>query len=304
MKEDNKKQEIAKIEKTKTLKTTSDRYIDQLTKEAEKVMASMGLELKPEVKSSLFNLGLSCEKAIKDKGISWDQVNKDGLASKLLYYAQLDLNPANNELYILPYRQEENNYILNFEESYLGKKKKVKRFSDLLDAIAFVVRQDDVYEPDIDLMNGDTLTYKPKPFNNGAIIGAVCYLRYENNSKNRIVEMSLEELEQVKEASKNKMQGKESPAWKKWKSEMYKKAVLKRALKDIEVTVPVEYRQAYMNTEQIDNSNYDLNFEEKKTVVINKVENIQDAIFDETTGVIEEPQKESKTNETDYAEFE
>lgn len=304
MKEDNKKQEIAKIEKTKTLKTTSDRYIDQLTKESEKVMASMGLELKPEVKSSLFNLGLSCEKAIKDKGISWDQVNKDGLASKLLYYAQLDLNPANNELYILPYRQGENNYILNFEESYLGKKKKVKKFSDLLDAIAFVVREDDVYEPDIDLLNGDTLTYKPKPFNNGAIIGAVCYLRYENNSKNRIVEMSLEELEQVKEASKNKMQGKESPAWKNWKSEMYKKAVLKRALKDIEVTVPVEYRQAYMNTEQIDNSNYDLNFEEKKTVVINKVENIQDAIFDETTGVIEEPQKESKTNETDYAEFE
>lgn len=304
MKDDNKKQEITKIEKTKILKTTSDRYIDQLTKESEKVMASMGLELKPEVKSSLFNLGLSCEKAIKDKGISWDQVNKDGLASKLLYYAQLDLNPANNELYILPYRQGENNYILNFEESYLGKKKKVKKFSDLLDAIAFVVREDDVYEPDVDLMNGDALIYKPKPFNSGAIIGAVCYLRYENNSKNRIIEMSLEELEQVKEASKNKMQGKESPAWKKWKSEMYKKAVLKRALKDIEVTVPVEYQQAYMNTEQIDNSNYDLNFEEKKTVVINKDEIIQDAIFDETTGEVEEPKKEDKNNETDYAEFE
>lgn len=263
--------------KEKSLKTVSDRYIDTLSKEAEIVMNNMGLELKPDVKISLFNLGLACEKTIKDKGITWDQVSKDGLPSKLLYYAQLNLNPASNELYILPYKNGDK-YVLNFEESYLGKKKKVKKFSadKLIDSIAFVVREDDLYEPNVNLLGGDTLEFKPKPFNNGNIIGAVCYLKYENESKNRIVEMSLEELNQVKEASKAKMGGKLSPAWQKWEAEMYKKAVLKRALKDIEVEVPAEYQNAYMNTEDIDNSNYDLNFEEPKTVVV-------DAEFEETS---------------------
>ncbi len=266
------KNEITKAEK-KGLKTTGDRYIDTLSKEAEIVMNSMGLDLKPEVKNALFNLGLACEKTLKDKGITWEQVNKDGLPSTLLYYAQLNLNPANKELYILPYKSGDK-YVLNFEESYLGKQKKVKKFSadKLISATAFVVREDDLYEPEIDILNGDSLTYKPKPFNIKKIIGAVCFLKYEDETRNRIVEMSLEELNQVKEASKQKMGGKLSPAWSKWESEMYKKAVLKRALKDVQIEVPVEYQNAYMSTEEIDNSNYDLDFEEKKTVVIETIE--------------------------------
>ena len=266
------KNEVIKVEK-KGLKTAGDRYIDTLSKEPEIVMNGMGLELKPEVKNALFNLGLACEKTLKDKGITWEQVNKDGLPSTLLYYAQLNLNPANKELYILPYKSGDK-YVLNFEESYLGKQKKVKKFSadKLIDATAFVVREEDLYEPEIDILGGDSLRYKPKPFSTKKIIGAVCFLRYEDETRNRIVEMSLEELNQVKEASKQKMGGKLSPAWSKWESEMYKKAVLKRALKDVQIEVPVEYQNAYMSTEEIDNSNYDLDFEEKKTVVIETTE--------------------------------
>lgn len=295
---ENSKNEVAKTEK-KGLKTTGDRYIDTLSKEAEIVMSSIGLELKPEVKSSLFNLGLACEKAIKDKGITWEQVNKDGLPSKLLYYAQLNLNPANNELYILPYR-EGDKYVLNFEESYLGKKKKVKKFSSdkLVDAITFVVRDGDTYEPDVDIFGGDRLEYHPLPFNNGKIIGAVCYLKYTNESKNRIVEMSLDDLNQVKEASKLKMGGKLSPAWQKWEGEMYKKAVLKRAVKDVEIEVPVEYQNAYMNTEEIDNSNYNLSIEEPiKTVTI-------DANYEEKQQEVTPVEQEKEKDATAVAQFE
>lgn len=298
-----KSKDITKTDK-KDLKTTSDRYIDTLSKEAEKVMSSMGLELKAEVKSGLFNLGLACEKTIKDKGIGWEQVNKDGLPSKLLYYAQLNLNPANNELYILPYKKGDK-YVLEFEESYLGKKKKIKKFSSdkLIDAISFVVREGDIYEPDINILDGDTLEFKPKSFNNGPIIGAVCYLRFENSSKNRIIEMSLEELEKIKEASKAKMGGKLSPAWQKWESEMYKKAVLKRALKDVYVEVPADYQTAYMCTEEIDNANYDLNFEERKSVVINdETEEILDAIYEER--ITTDENKEEPTNAANVVEFE
>lgn len=264
--------ELVKVDK-KHPKTVGDRYIDALSKEAEVVMQGMGLELKPEVRNALFNLGLACEKALKDKNMTWEQINKDGLPSTLLYYAQLNLNPANKELYIFPYKNGAK-YVLNFEESYLGKKKKVKKFSadKLKDAIAFVVREGDLYEPEIDIVNGDSLTYKPKPFNTEKIIGAVCFLRYEDEIRNRIVEMSIEELDQVKEASKRKMEGKTSSAWLRWEAEMYKKAVLKRAVKDVEIEVPVEYQSAYMSTEQIDNLNYDLDFEEKKTVIIEEKE--------------------------------
>lgn len=280
------KKEIVQNKKTE-LKTTGDRYINQLSKEAEVVMQGMGLELKPEVRNALFNLGLACEKAIKDKNISWDKVNKDGLPSKLLYYAQLNLNPANGELYILPYREEEK-FVLNFEESYLGKKKKVKKFSTdkLIDAITFLVRDGDTYEPEVNIFGGDTVDYKPVPFNDEKIIGAVCYLKYEDDTRNRLIEMSIKDLERVKEASKSKMGGKLSPAWQKWESEMYKKAVLKRALKDVEIEVPVEYQSAYLETEEIDNSNYELSSSEtqRKSVDITKdsSEEIKDAEYIET----------------------
>lgn len=300
--------EIVKKEK-QSPKTVGDKYIDTLSREAEIVMKGMGLQLSAEVKNSLFNLGLACEKTIKDKNITWEQINKDGLPSKLLYYAQLNLNPANNELYILPYKSGDK-YVLNFEESYLGKKKKVKKFSadKLIDAITFVVREEDVYEPEINILGGDTLVYNPKPFNDGKIIGAVCYLRYENESRNRIVEMSINELEQVKEASKAKMGGKISPAWTKWESEMFKKAVLKRALKDVEIEVPVEYQTAYLETEEIDNSNYDLYNEsiDRKTVIVHQDDKktVQDATYTVTKESKNEKEQESSINEVNIAEFE
>ena len=294
--------------KKEALKTKSDKYIDALVKESAKVMDSMCLEMKPEVRNALFNLCLACEKSLKDKNLTWDNISKDGLASELLHYAQLNLNPANDELYILPYRKKdkENIYEFNFEESYLGKKKKVKKFSDIKDVVAFLVREGDIYEPDVDLIEGDEVTFKPKPFNNGNVIGAVCYLIYEDKTKNRIVEMRLEELEKVKKASMDKMGGKLSPAWKNWESEMQKKAVLKRALKDVEIEVPNEYQQAYYSTEAIDDENLNIDFEDKVQV---KVENVKDANYSESkeekkVSLEEIDLHKVDEDDSDYAEFE
>lgn len=307
---ENKKQEVVKKEETKLVGSVGDKYIQMFADQAEQIMVGMGFEFKPEVKLALFNIGLACEKALKDKKITWEQVNRDGLASKLLFYAQLNLNPANNEVYIIPYSLGKNDkgtevFTLNFEESYLGKKKKVKKFSsdELIDAIAFLVREGDVYEPHINLFGGDTVDYEPLPFNTGKILGAVCYLKYKDETRNRIVEMPISELEQVKEASKNKMNGKLSPAWIKWESEMYKKAVLKRALKDVNVEVDIEYQQAYLDTESYDDANYDLNIKEVKLPPIQEVrvdENIQEAEYEEPTV----KKEEQETNDIKVDEFE
>lgn len=299
------KQEIVKKEENKLVGSVGDKYIQMFADQAEQIMTGMGFEFKPEVKLALFNIGLACEKVLKDKKITWEQINRDGLASKLLFYAQLNLNPANNEVYIVPYSQGKNGagvemFTLNFEESYLGKKKKVKKFSsdELIDAIAFLVREGDIYEPHIDIFGGDTIDFEPVPFNTNKVIGAVCYLKYKDSSKNRLVEMPISELEQVKEASKNKMGGNLSPAWKKWEGEMYKKAVLKRALKDVNVEVDIEYQSAYLNTESYDDSNYDLNFKNSDLPPVQEVkveENVKEAVIEE---------KEEIKNDITVTEFE
>lgn len=320
------KQEIAKSGNN-GLKTLNDKYIDNLMRESEKMMNLMELKMTPGIKNSLFELCLACGKAVKEKEIEWKQVDMNGLASNILNYARLEFSPLNNEIYLIPYKngtqkmedgKTVDKYYIDFEESYLGKKKKALRFSDLKDIIAFVVREDDIYEPIYDFKEGDTVTFQPKPFNTSPVIGAACYLRYNDESKNRIVEMSLEELNQVKEASKAKMNNKISPAWQKWESEMQKKAVLKRSLKDVKIEVPLELTEAYFETEKLDNSNYDLSFEERKTVVINK-NDVIDAEFDEKTGEVEpseklkhqtseeiilEKKENEETNDSDYDEFE
>ncbi len=300
------KQEIVKKEENKLVGSVGDKYIQMFADQAEQIMTGMGFEFKPEVKLALFNIGLACEKALKDKKITWEQVNRDGLASKLLFYAQLNLNPANNEVYIVPYSLGKNSdgieiFTLNFEESYLGKKKKVKKFSsdELVDAIAFLVREGDTYEPHIDIFAGDTVEFEPLPFNTSKVIGAVCYLKYKDSSKNRVVEMPISELEQVKEASKTKMSGKLSPAWQKWEGEMYKKAVLRRALKDVNIEVDIEYQNAYLSTESYDESNYDLNFKNPDLPPVQEVkieEEIQEAVVEE--------KEETEKNDINVVEFE
>lgn len=320
------KQEITKSGNN-GLKTLNDKYIDNLMKESEKMMNLMELKMTPGIKNSLFELCLACGKAVKEKGIEWKQIDMNGLASNILNYARLEFSPLNNEIYLVPYKNGTqkledgttiDKYYIDFEESYLGKKKKALRFSDLKDIIAFVVKENDIYEPIYDFKEGDTVTFQPKPFNTSPVIGAACYLRYEDETKNRNVEMNLVELEKVKQASKDKMNGKLSPAWQKWESEMQKKAVLKRSLKDVKIEVPLELADAYFETEKLDNSNYDLSFEERRTVVINK-NDVIDAEFDEKVEEDKPVQKPLKStedidlhktdddeeeNDSDYVEFE
>ena len=272
-------QQVVQQSSIQTTATKGDKYVQIFEDQAGKIMEGFGLTFTAETKKALFNIVVAIDKTLKDKGITWDNVNKDGLASKILDYSLMELNPANNELYIIPYEVKTNGqgtgrFDLNFDESYRGKRKKAKKFSidGLIDMPAFLIREGDTYEPEYDIMNGDKINYKPLPFNTGKVIGAVCYLKYEDPIKNKIIEMDITELEKVKEASKKKMFGKLSPAWSEWESEMQKKAVIKRAAKEIEVDIPVEMQRAYLGTEKSDNT-FDSNVvvldePEQKTVEI------------------------------------
>lgn len=237
-------------------RTPADQFIQGIESDGNNMMKSFGLAFEPNQKKALFNIGLSMQKCLNDKGITWDDVNLDGLPGKVLDYSLMELNPSNDELYIIAYKGKNGKFDLNFEESYRGKRKKAKMFSidDLIDVRAFVIREGDEYTQNINLTGeGDTVDFKPKSFNDGKVRGAFCYLSFEDKRKNKNIEMSLFELDKVKEASMKKMFNKVSPAWQIWESEMQKKSVIRRAMKEIEITIPVQLQESFMNTESNDN---------------------------------------------------
>ena len=72
--------------------------------------------------------------------------------------------------------------------------------------------------------------FKPKPFNDGKIIGAFAVVLYTDGGM-AYDTMSLADLENTRKASK----ASNSPAWKNFTGEMYKKTVLHRLCKHIEL---------------------------------------------------------------------
>jgi recombination protein RecT len=109
--------------------------------------------------------------------------------------------------------------------------KMIKKYSTrpVLDVYAKLVRQGDDFQ--LYIKDGkQTFDFKPLPFNDGAIIGAFAVILYKDGGLD-LEEMSLKELEKVR--SKSKMAN--GMAWKDFTGEMYKKTVLHRLCKHIEL---------------------------------------------------------------------
>ena len=144
----------------------------------------------------------------------------------LMKSAYLGLDAINKECYLIPYGNQ-----LNFMIDYRGNVKLAKKYSirPIKDIYAKIVREgDEIIEK---VVNGEpTLDFTPMPFNNGKIIGAFAVCLYKDGGMEYDT-MSLQELENTRSASK----AKNSPAWQKFTGEMYKKTVLHRLCKHIEL---------------------------------------------------------------------
>lgn len=144
----------------------------------------------------------------------------------LLKAATLGLDAMSKECYLVPYSNT-----LTFMPSYIGNVKLCKKYSirKIKDIYAKLVREGDDFEESI--VNGEqTINFKPKPFNNGEIIGAFAVCLYADGGV-QYDTMSLADLENTRKASK----ASNSPAWTKFTGEMYKKTVLHRLCKHIEI---------------------------------------------------------------------
>ena len=154
------------------------------------------------------------------------QYGSGQIKSGLMRAAFLGLDALNSECHLVPYGST-----LNFAIDYRGDMKLIKKYSvrPVLDVYAKLVRQGDDFK--LYIKDGkQTFDFEPKPFNDGAIIGAFAVILYKDGGLD-IEEMSVKELEKVR--SKSKMAN--GMAWKDFTGEMYKKTVLHRIKKKVTI---------------------------------------------------------------------
>ncbi len=152
--------------------------------------------------------------------------NQSKLITGLLKGAYLGLDFYSKECYLVPYGNQ-----LNYQTDYRGAKKLAKKYSirPIKDIYAKLVREGDSFEEKI--INGEqTFDFKPLPFNDGKIIGAFAVCLYVDGGM-QYDTMSLVDLENTRKSSK----ASNGPAWKNFTGEMYKKTVLHRLCKHIEL---------------------------------------------------------------------
>lgn len=167
------------------------------------------------------------------------------LIGGLMKGAYLGLDFYSKEAYLVPYGSQ-----LNYQTSYLGAKKLAKKYSirKIKDIGSKIVREGDFFE---ETGEGGNTSYifKPKPFNTGKIVGAFAYVLFEDGGIT-VDTMSLEELETTRKHSK----ASNSMAWKDFTTEMYRKTVLHRLCKHIELDFEnIEQQNTYFNEYEIDN---------------------------------------------------
>lgn len=174
----------------------------------------------------------------KKKKFELSKLTMESMAVCLCKAAYLGLDYFNGECYAIPYAGE-----LNFQTDYKGEIKMCKRFSQnpIKDIYAKVVREGDFFEEEID-GGVQNIKYRPRPFSNEPMIGAFAVVVFKDGSM-MYDSMSKDDIENVRNVYSK---AKDSQAWKSSTGEMYKKTVLRRLCKLIDLNFDnVEQRQAF-----------------------------------------------------------
>lgn len=187
---------------------------------------------------------LNCITVIQDmmkddkKKAQLEKINPETIQVCLAKAAYLGLDFFNGECYAIPYGGN-----LSFQTDYKGEIKLCKRYSKnkIKDIFAKVVRQGDFFMEEVD-GGKQNVQYRPKPFSNEQMIGAFAIVVFEDGSM-MYDTMSSEDIENVRNTYSK---AKDSQAWKSSAGEMYKKTVLRRLCKLIDLDFDnIEQQKAY-----------------------------------------------------------
>lgn len=209
----------------------------------------------------------NCMTVLQDtKGI--EKVEPKSVARTMLKGAFLGLDFFNRECYAIAYGNT-----LQFQTDYKGEIKLAKKYSinPIKDIYAKLVREGDEFQEEI-IDGKQTINFKPKAFNNGNIIGAFAVALFKDGSMIYDT-MSVEEMEHTRNKFSKMANGQ---AWKDSTGEMYKKTVLRRLCKLIELDFDtIEQKQAFDEGSGMEFNN------KSKEAVQSPFDNIVDAEYEE-----------------------
>ncbi|MBR3389523.1 MAG: recombinase RecT [Prevotella sp.] len=173
---------------------------------------------------------------------------QEKLVPGLLKGAYLGLDFYNKECYLIPYGSD-----LNFVVDYKGLEKLVKKYSirPVSEIYARVVREGDEFSESV-VNNSPAITFKPVPFNTGKITGAFAVCQYADGGA-KVETMSIQQLDAAKRMSK----AQNSTAWKFFPEEMYKKIVIRRLCKGIQIDLsPAQQRVMMVEDDDVIDTTY------------------------------------------------
>lgn len=210
---------------------------------------------------------LNCITVLKDNLKDFNNIEPASIATTFAKGAYLGLDFFNGECYAIPYGG-----VVKFQTDYKGEIKLTKKYSTnpIKDIYAKNVKEGDFFEEVIE--NGrQSVNFRPVPFSDKPIIGTFAVVLFKDGSM-MYDTMTVAEMENTK---KNFSKAQNSKAWKETPGEMYKKTVLRRLCKLIDLNFDnIEQQKAFQ-----DGSDFD----PKKEVII-----------DAQTSVVTDPFQQSE----------
>lgn len=136
------------------------------------------------------------------------------------------LVPDNKEAAMIPYKKE-----IQYQPMVYGIIKRMKELGGVFSIVCNLVYAKDEFV--VNEADPDSLVHKADRFSKdrGEVVGGYAIFRDDQKRLMHLEIMSLDDFEKVRKASK----APNSPAWRDWKEEMYKKAVLRRGAKYISI---------------------------------------------------------------------
>lgn len=196
---------------------------------------------------------LNCITVLKDNLKDFNNIDPTSIASTFAKGAYLELDFFNGECYAIPYGGT-----VKFQTDYKGEIKLTKKYSKnpIKDIYAKNVKEGDFFEEIIE--NGrQSVNFRPIPFSDKPIIGTFAVVLFRDGSM-MYDTMTVAEMENTRKVF-SKAQN--SKAWKETPGEMYKKTVLRRLCKLIDLD--------FDNAEQQRAFQEGSDFDPKKEIVVN-----------------------------------
>ena len=170
---------------------------------------------------------LNCISLLKDNLKDFNGIDQTSIATTFAKGAYLGLDFFSGECYAIPYGG-----VVKFQTDYKGELKLAKKYSKnpIKDIYAKNVRDGDFFE--VKIVNGNqSVNFTPIPFSDGKIIGTFAVVLFKDGSMLYDM-MSVAEIENTRRVFSKAANSK---AWKETPGEMYKKTVLRRLCKLIDL---------------------------------------------------------------------